>query len=286
MEDSDDEQEEEEEEAPVNLDSLLPASRTVKSGCGGADLRALSEQASALAPRLAPQAATSPSSSPHKAGLEEQQAAGVDWLAALHASGLPAVVADDPGLGRKAMLATFLARLPRDQGSGAALLVCPVSSLAAWQQEVAVHAPALAVLLYTGAPAHRRRLREELVLAHPALVITSYRTLFLDSSWFLSRTWSLLIQAEAQNITSAGSADQLRALVRLRAKQQRILLVSGQQKANPIDLWHTVYLLFPGAMRQREGMEGGVEVESTQEYHSTVTRLQAFLSTFTLSRSR
>ena len=86
----------------------------------------------------------------------------------------------------------------------------------------------------------------------PHLLIASYRTLFLDATWFLSRSWSLVIQAEAQNVISAGSTDHLRTLVRLRVVKQRILVVSGQQKANPIDLWNTVYLLFPGVMRQRE----------------------------------
>ena len=121
----------------------------------------------------------------------------------------------------------------------------------------------------------------------PHLLLTSYRTLFLDSSWFLSRPWSLVLNAEAHNVISAGSSSQLRTLVNLRAKEQRVVLVSGQQKENPIDLWHTLYLLFPAVMAAREEQgEVEVEVEGTPEYKDTVTRLQGFLHGFTLYRSR
>ena len=216
--------------------------------------------------------------------------AGADWLAAMHGNHLPALLADEQGLGRKATVATFLATLPNDTGRGAMLLVCPVSSLTTWQNALTQHAPALSLLLYSGPPAQRRRIREEVAMGRPGphLLITSYRTLFLDATWFLSRAWSLVIQAEAQNVISAGSTDQLRTLVRLRAVKQRILVVSGQQKANPIDLWNTVYLLFPGVMRQREeqGEGGEVEVEGTQEYHDRVARLQTFVNAFTLARSK
>jgi hypothetical protein len=213
----------------------------------------------------------------------------VDWLLSLHRHRLPALLADESGLGRKATVSAFLSALPREGRQGTALLVCPVSSLAAWQTALALHAPALSFLLYSGTPADRRRLREEAVFRDPSphLLITSYRTLFLDASWFLSRSWAVLIQAEAQNVISAGSSDQLRCLVSLKAQQQRILLVSGHQKANPIDLWHTVYLLYPGVMKQREEQcEAEVEVEGTQEYQDTVNRLQGFITSFTISRSR
>ena len=66
----------------------------------------------------------------------------------------------------------------------------------------------------------------------PHLLITSYRTLFLDATWFLSRAWSLVIQAEAQNVISAGSTDQLRTLVKLAdrgARDQRVLVLSDSR---------------------------------------------------------
>ena len=293
QEDSDDDSEDgQEEELDLNLEVLLLDShRTTKGEGCGVDLAALSTRAAALAPKPVIQpTGPSPSVSPRKPGLEEHQTAGADWLAAMHSNHLPALLADEQGLGRKATVATFLANLPTvDKARGAMLLVCPVSSLTTWQNVLSQHAPALSLLVYSGPPAQRRRIREELALGRPGqhLLITSYRALFLDSTWFLSRAWTLLIQSEAQNVISAGSSEQLRALVRLRATKQRILVVSGQQKANPIDLWNTVYLLFPGVMRQREDQgEGEVEVEGTQEYQDRVARLQTFVNAFTLARSK
>ena len=275
-----------EDEEPVIMDALLRtgSDRSVKSETG-CDLGALSARAATLAPKPSPSSGPSPLTSPRKSLLEEHQTAGAEWLQALHAHNLPGLLADEPGLGRKATVAAFLSSLPRS--SGVLLLACPLSSLSAWQSALATHAPALPLLTYSGAPADRRRLREEIIHRAPGLVITSYRSLFLDAAWFQSRSWEMLLLAEAQNVISAGSFEQLRTLVGLRAKRQRVLLVSGQQKENPIDLWNTVFLLFPGVMRAREEQgEQEVEVEGTEEYQDTVTRLQTFLASFTLTRSR
>merc|ERR1719394_108835 len=201
QDDSDDDSEDgQEEELDLNLEVLLLDShRTTKGEGCGVDLAALSTRAAALAPKPVIQpTGPSPSVSPRKPGLEEHQTAGADWLAAMHSNHLPALLADEQGLGRKATVATFLANLPTvDKARGAMLLVCPVSSLTTWQNVLSQHAPALSLLVYSGPPAQRRRIREELALGRPGqhLLITSYRAVFLDSTWFLSRAWTLLIQS-------------------------------------------------------------------------------------------
>ena len=143
----------------------------------------------------------------------------------------------------------------------------------------------MVVTSYYGNSAARRRLRDNICLSSqtPHVVLTSYRSLFLDAAWFLTRPWSLLTLAETQNVISAGSADQIRTLVNLKT-QRRVLLNSGAQKANPIDLWNTLYLLFPNAYMQKK--EAEVEVEGTLEYTATVQKLQTILSGFSLNRTK
>ena len=218
--------------------------------------------------------------------LREHQQVALDWLVSLHKHNLPAVLVDETGLGRKVTISAFLSYLVLGgHSAGPHLIICPVSALSSWETTLASWVPSLLVTSYSGSSAARRRLRDEICLScqPPHVVLTSYRTLFLDADWFLTRPWSLLVQAEIQNVISAGSADQIRTLVNLKA-QRRVLLNSGAQKANPIDLWNILYLCFPGVYTQRGEVE--VEVEGTLEYSEVVQKLQAVLAGFSLSRTK
>jgi len=276
-------------EIDVNIDCLL--SEKDRTKCGGCDLSALSSKASSLLPKSVISYTTSgPSAAPLalQGVLREHQQVALDWLVSLHRHNLPAVLVDERGLGRKVTISAFLSYLVLGgHSAGPHLVICPVSALACWETTLARWVPSLIVTSYSGSPAARRRLRDQICLSPqpPHVVLTSYRTLFLDADWFLTRAWSLMVQAEVQNVISAGSADQIRTLVNLKA-QRRVLLTSGAQKANPIDLWNTLYLLYPGVYTQRGEADTELEVEGTQEYTDTVQKLQAVLAGFSLSRTR
>jgi len=275
-----------ESEVEVNIDFLLSEADRTKNG--GFSISELSAKARSLLPKSVI-TYTSGSSVvvPALGGvLKEHQQVALDWLATLHRHSLPALLVDDRGLGRKVTISAFLSYLVLGgHSTGTHLVICPVSALSSWESTLAHWVPSLIVTSYNGNCSARRRVRDEICLSNrsPHVVLTSYRTLFLDADWFLTRPWSLLVQAEAQNVISAGSADQIRTLVNIKA-QRRILLNSGAQKANPIDLWNTVYLLFPGVYSQRSDME--VEVEGTLEYTEIVQKLQTVLSGFSLSRTK
>ena len=78
----------------------------------------------------------------------------------------------------------------------------------------------------------------------PHLVLVSYAAFFRDSAWFLGRRWGEAVLAEVQNVVAAGTPAQVAALCRLRA-DNRLLVMSGPHKENPIDLWTCLRLLFP-----------------------------------------
>ena len=157
--------------------------------------------------------------------------------------------------------------MTRAASPGPHLLVVPVTAVSSWRSALASSVPGLSVVHYTGGPQDRRRAREQVTLSSvcPNILLTTYRTFFLDSAWFLTRPWSLLVLAETQNV-SAAATDQIRDLASLKAAR-RLLLASGEIKENPIDLWNTLYLMFPSLYFQREEMdEVGVEVAGTPKY--------------------
>ena len=64
--------------------------------------------------------------------------------------------------------------------------------------------------------------------------------------------------------------------------------MSGQLKETPIDLWNTLYLLFPSVYLKREesGWEMEVEVEGTAKYTEIKEKLLTIVTGFCFPRSR
>jgi hypothetical protein len=192
--------------------------------------------------------------------LLDFQLVALDWLVALHVQRLPAILADEPGLGRRVVVVAFIAHLVFQLcRPGPHLILCPLSAVPQWEAVLRAWLPALRVAVYGGSLAERRRMRRELAaagsfsaaaaddkegLAAPHLVLVSYAAFFSDVAWFVSRQWGQVVLAEVQNVVAAGTPAQVADLCQLRA-DNRLLIMSGPHKENPIDLWTCLRLLFP-----------------------------------------
>ena len=232
------------------------------------DLMDMSETAESLLPKSVITSGSGGSSSLNgglrlllHGSLLEFQLVALDWLVALHGQRLPAILADEPGLGRRVVVTAFIAHLVFQLcRPGPHLIICPLSASPRWEAVLRTWAPALRVVVYGGSAADRRRSRIEMaaagafttsvedeaegVLSAPHLVVVSYAAFFSDAAWFLGRRWGQAVLAEVQNVVAAGSPAQVAALCQLRA-DSRLLVMSGPHKENPIDLWTCLRLLFP-----------------------------------------
>ena len=283
--DSDCEAEDPRDTEAVSLDSLLDTSD--RTSAGQSDLVSLSQRASLLSTK----SVIHPPAPLRLPSLDSDQEAALQWLVATQVNALPGLMISEASRGpsSRVSLASLLAHLPSLDlpCPGPHLLVCPVTSLSSWVRSLTRAAPSLTVLAYSGGPGDRRRLREEIFLSSetPDLVVTTYRTFFLDADWFLTRAWSLFVLSEVQNVVSAGSSEQLRTLVNLKSTR-RLLMMSGELRDTPIDLWNTLYLLFPIVYTKREesSKDKEVEVEGTPEYAETREKLLKIITGFSFQR--
>lgn len=230
------------------------------SAAGKKDLMDISETAESLLPKSV--ITSGSSSSGISSGLRlllhgtllEFQLVALDWLAALHDKRLPAVLADEHGLGRRVVVVAFIAHLVFQlcrpgPNTTPHLIICPLSASCRWESVLRSWVPALRVVVYGGSASDRRHIRRCLASVAAEedsthLVLVSYAAFFSDASWFLSRRWGYTVLAELQNVVAAGTPAQVAALCKLRA-DNRLLMMSGPHKENPIDLWTVLRLLFP-----------------------------------------
>lgn len=86
---------------------------------------------------------------------------GLNWLAYLWSRGDNGILADEMGLGKTVQSCSFLSYLFHEQQQyGPFLVVVPLSTLPAWQAQLATWAPALNTIAYIGNGPSREMIRE------------------------------------------------------------------------------------------------------------------------------
>ena len=93
--------------------------------------------------------------------LKDFQMTGLNWLAYLWSRGDNGILADEMGLGKTVQSCSFLSYLFHEQQQyGPFLVVVPLSTLPAWQSQLATWAPALNTIAYIGNGPSREMIRE------------------------------------------------------------------------------------------------------------------------------
>jgi SNF2 family DNA or RNA helicase len=184
------------------------------------------------------------------ASLRPYQQRGLSWLAFLSSLGLGACLADDMGLGKTIqLLALESLRRAEEPGSGATLLLCPMSLVGNWQREAAKFAPGLRVYAHHGSERrHGDELRNE--LAGADLVVTTYATATRDIDELAGYDWRRVVLDEAQAVKNSLSRS-AKAVRRLRA-EHRIALTGTPMENRLAELWSIMDFLNPGILGSPE----------------------------------
>ncbi|VDP73476.1 unnamed protein product [Echinostoma caproni] len=91
--------------------------------------------------------------------LKPYQLVGLNWLRLLHQEKVNGILADEMGLGKTIQAIAFLASLRENGDRGPHLIICPSSTQANWQRELADWCPHLKVLVYQGSVEQRKAMR-------------------------------------------------------------------------------------------------------------------------------
>lgn len=211
--------------------------------------------------------------------LREYQERGVGWLTFLGRLGLGACLADDMGLGKTAQLiATVLA----DRVDGPTLVVCPVSVLGNWANELERFAPELTVLVHHGPERCRDEGFAELAAGHD-VVLTTYALVSRDVEQLSDTTFARVVLDEAQQVKNSGTR-QARAVARLRAGR-RIALTGTPVENRLSELWSLMHVLNPGLLGSLRSFKGRFAAPIERDHDPDATALLRRITTpFVLRR--
>ena len=187
-----------------------------------------------------------------KGNLRPYQVKGVSWLAYLSRFGLGACLADDMGLGKTIELIALLLHErsgKRRYKTGPTFLICPMSVVGNWQNEVERFAPSLKVMIHHGTD----RLTGK-IFAREAekndLVISTYALANRDEKTLSNVHWQHVVLDEAQNIKNP-AAKQTQAIKKLKA-EHRIALTGTPVENRLSELWSIMDFLNPGYLKSAD----------------------------------
>lgn len=189
-----------------------------------------------------------PTPSSFKGTLRPYQQRGLTWLVYLRKNVFGACLADDMGLGKTIqIIALMLHEKQTATETAPYLLICPLSVIATWQQELARFAPSLRVMVHHSSQRLSAEAFKQKALTHD-LVITTYTLAVKDYEELLSLEWYSIILDEAHTIKNVTSK-QTRAIKALRSRSN--IALTGTPLENRLgELWSLMDFLNKGYLGQ------------------------------------
>lgn len=177
-----------------------------------------------------------------KGELRPYQKAGYNWMNFLRNYNFGGCLADDMGLGKTIQTLAMLLNEKERGSEGATLLIMPTSLIYNWEKEAQKFAPALKLLIYTGA----NRIKNPELFAQYDLILTSYGTARVDIDIIKNYHYNYVILDESQAIKNPTSQI-AKEVAKLNSKYK--LVLSGTPIENStLDLWSQMTFVNPGLL--------------------------------------
>ncbi len=211
------------------------------------------------------------------ATLRDYQREGFVWLARLCSAGLGGCLADDMGLGKTVQTLAVLCLRKKE---GPALVVCPTSVVANWQEESSRFAPGLRVSTL-GATGRAEAIED---LRGGDVLIISYGLLVREQEALRAVEFGTVVFDEAHALKTSTS-QRAKAAFGLDARA-RVTLTGTPVENHLGELWSLMHATVPGLLGPKHRFDERLGRPVLRHDLGALDRLRAILDPFVLRRRR
>ncbi|XP_075293202.1 chromodomain-helicase-DNA-binding protein 1-like isoform X2 [Opisthocomus hoazin] len=139
--------------------------------------------------------------------LRPYQIEGVNWLVQCYEAQHGCILGDEMGLGKTCQTISLLLYLTKKlTNKQRFLILCPLSVLSNWKEELERFAPGLSFLTYVGSKEERPKLQQNLKeQPHFHALLTTYEICLKDAAFLKSFIWAALVVDEAHRLKNQSS---------------------------------------------------------------------------------
>ncbi|KAH8924965.1 hypothetical protein BT69DRAFT_1260872 [Atractiella rhizophila] len=185
-----------------------------------------------------------------KGEMKGYQLEGFSFLTWMGRNRFPCILGDEMGLGKTLQTIAFLQLVYSRQGGPElaylkkrpALVICPLSVLNSWSQEVARWSSLKAMPMH-GAVSERTRLKEVFRTGKFDILLTTYDVYRFESGWFNNKLWGTVILDEGHKIKCPDT--QLTKVIQGCGGLWRLILSGTTVQNNMVELWSLLHWLYP-----------------------------------------
>ncbi|KAL9186892.1 hypothetical protein ACHAXT_010612 [Thalassiosira profunda] len=221
--------------------------------------------------------------------LRDYQMIGLDWMAKMHSKGMPFVLGDEMGLGKTLQTIALICHLKENMEgfSGPSLVICPLSVLYSWCNEVEKHAPSLKCFRFHSSDPAEREVQKNAMLQQILdydIVVTTYEMAKNPAvTGLINRTYfNLCVLDEGHVIKSLTS--QIGAAVRKIHAGCRVILTGTPLQNNLVELYAILNYLYPQYFTTAEPFEDAFDITHNRIDPGMLLKANKLLKLFMIRR--
>mmetsp|Transcript_11410 Transcript_11410/g.21610 ORF Transcript_11410/g.21610 Transcript_11410/m.21610 type:complete len:1190 (-) Transcript_11410:733-4302(-) len=221
--------------------------------------------------------------------LRDYQMIGLDWMSKMHSRGMPFILGDEMGLGKTLQAIALICHLKETDPtfSGPSLVICPLSVLYSWCNEVVKHAPTLKHFRFHASDPKDREVQKMTMLKdilNYDIVITTYEMAKnpVVTSLFRSTYFNLCVLDEGHVIKSLTS--QVGEAVRKIHSRGRVILTGTPMQNNLVELYAILNYLYPQYFTTPDKFESAFNITLNQIDPVMLLKANKLLKLFMIRR--
>jgi len=222
--------------------------------------------------------------------LRDYQLIGLEWMVNMHMNGLPMILGDEMGLGKTLQTISLLAYLKEHSTqftTGPSLVICPLSVLYSWCNEVKKHAPQLKFFRLHSSEQKQRDNQKSTLLNHALeydIIITTYE--MAKSSQIasvISNTYFNYVILDEGHIIK-DSSTQISLAVRKIHSQNKLILTGTPLQNNLVELYSILNYLYPTVFTEESYFRDAFDIGRNSVDKDMLLKANKVLALFMLRR--